>query len=153
MNKKVSGFFITAALVFSGCTNNNQTNGAVIGGITGGLVGSAFGKGTGKVVAVAVGAATGAFIGSQIGAKMDETDHKLAEHAVHKATLSPVGEKIVWSNEHTGHSGSAKTIKVGTDKEGHSCRQIEQELTIEGKTEVVVVSLCRMNDGHWVVAP
>jgi surface antigen len=84
---------------------------------------------------------------------MDEKDRMMAEQAVHKAAQGTVGEKIIWSNEKTGNSGSAKTIKIGTDKDGHACRQIEQELTIDGKTEVVIIHVCQLNDGHWVVAP
>jgi len=152
MKKELSGLLVMA-MALSGCTNNYQNNGMVLGGITGGLVGSAFGSGDGKAAAVGIGVLTGAFIGSQIGAQMDARDRQLADQAAQQASRANVGEKIVWQNSDNGHYGSARTVKVGTDKDGNNCRMIEQEITIDGKTEKVMLNVCQTKDGSWVVAP
>lgn len=148
----MSGAMLMATL--AGCADemsSNQTTGMVLGGLTGGLIGSAFGKGDGKVVAVGVGTLLGAVIGSNIGAKMDQNDRAMAEQAADKAAQAPVGEEIRWNNSKSGNSGSAKTIKIGTDAQGHECRQIQQQITVEGKTDVILVDICLI-DNHWVVA-
>jgi surface antigen len=152
MKKEITTLLLASLIALTGCTNDNQTNGAVIGGITGGLIGSAFGKGDGKIVAVAVGTLSGALIGSSIGAKMDEKDRHLSDKAVQQATHAHVGERIIWNNDSNGHYGSAKTIKIGVDKDGRPCRQIEQEINIDGKKEIVIIDIVQMSDGHWVVA-
>lgn len=131
--------------------SSNQATGMVLGGLTGGLIGSAFGKGDGKVVAVGVGTLLGAVIGSNIGAKMDQNDRAMAEQAADKAAQAPIGEEIRWNNSQSGNSGSAKTIKIGADAQGHECRQIQQQITVEGKTDVILVDICLI-DNHWVVA-
>jgi len=151
MNKKISGLMMSA-LVLTGCASDNQNTSMVIGGITGGLVGSAFGKGSGKAAAVGIGVLAGAFIGSQIGAKMDANDHKYAEQAAQQATRANIGDKIVWSNNSNGHFGSARAVKEGADTNGNPCRQIEQEITIDGKTEKVMLNVCKLKNGQWVVA-
>jgi surface antigen len=148
--KCISGLMFLAML--SGCAeSNSQTNGVILGGIAGGLAGSAFGTGGGKAVAVGVGAVLGAMIGSNIGAKMDQDDRVMAEKAANKAAQAPIGQEIIWSNDKSGNSGSAKTIKVGVNAHGAECRQIEQQVTIEGKTDVVLVDICLI-DNHWVSA-
>jgi surface antigen len=125
----------------------------VIGGVTGGLIGSAFKNGDGKTsaAAVGIGAVLGAVIGSNIGKSMDEHDKKMAEQAASEAVQSPVGQKVEWNNPNTGNSGSAKTLRIGKDSSGHECRQIEQEITVNGKSDVVQMTVCLIDD-HWVVS-
>jgi surface antigen len=140
------------SLTLAGCAqSHNQTSGAIMGTLAGGLVGSAFGSGDGKALAVGVGAVLGAVIGSNVGEKMDQNDRAMAESAANKAAKSPIGQEITWNNSSTGHSGSAKTVQLGRDSQGHECRKIEQQVTVDGKTDVILVDICLIND-HWVVA-
>ena len=152
MKKQIWMSSLLLAAALAGCAeSNNQTSGMILGGVTGGLIGSAFGSGDGKAVAVGVGAVLGAVIGSNIGAKMDQNDRGMAEQAANKAAQAPVGQEIRWNNAGSGNSGSAKTIKVGANAQGYECRQIEQQVTVEGKTDVILVDICLI-DQHWVVA-
>ncbi len=148
--KWISSLMLIAML--SGCVeSNSQTSGTILGGIAGGLAGSAFGHGDGKAVAVGVGAVLGAMIGSNIGSKLDQNDQAMAEQAANKAAKAPIGQEIRWNNDKNGNSGSAKTIKIGVNSNGQECRQIEQQVTIEGKTDVVLIDICLI-DNHWVSA-
>ncbi len=143
---------ILLAAALAGCVaSNSQTSGTILGGLTGGLVGSAFGKGNGKTAAVGIGAVLGAVIGSNIGANMDQNDRDLAETAAHNAARAPIDQEIHWNNTNSGHSGLAKTIKIGTNAQGDECRKIEQQVTIDGKTDVILIDICLI-DRHWVVA-
>jgi len=155
LKKTVPGCVMIASLL-TGCmyssdsnNNKNQESGMVLGGIAGGLIGSAFGKGDGKAAAVGVGVLLGAIIGSEMGAKMDQNDRAMAEHATNQAAQAPIGQSIQWHNDANGHSGSAKTVKVGTDSQGHECRKIEQQVTIDGKTDIITIDICLI-DNHWV---
>lgn len=137
---------------FAGCAQtDNQNTGLIMGGVTGGLIGSAFGSGSGKAAAVGIGAVLGAIIGSNVGAKMDQNDRVMAEDAAGAAARAPVGEEITWRNTNTGHSGSAKTVQLGTDAQGNECRKIEQQVTVDGKTDIILVDICLINN-HWVAA-
>lgn len=153
MKKKLTGLALATLMVLVGCEGDKQTSGMLLGGVSGALIGSAFNNKDGKTsaAAVGIGAVLGAFIGSSIGKKMDEQDKKMAESAASEAVQSPVGQKVEWNNPNSGHSGYAKTVRVGQDSQGNECRQIQQEINIEGKSDVVDMTVCQI-DGHWVVA-
>lgn len=153
MKQKVGALALASLVALGGCDYSNQTTGMLLGGASGALIGSAFNNsdGTTSATAVGIGAILGAVIGSSIGKKMDDQDKQMAEGAASEAVKSPVGEKIEWSNPNTGHSGSAKTVRVGHDSEGNECREIEQEINVDGQSDVVDMTVCLI-DGHWVVA-
>ncbi len=152
IKKKCAVLGLGLTIFFAGCdaSNSNQTTGILLGGATGALLGSTIGNGDGKSAAIGIGAVLGALVGSQIGAKMDQNDRAMAQDAADKAAYAPVGQEITWSNSQSGHRGSAKSVQSGVDSQGHTCRKIEQQVTVEGKTDLIVVDVC-MIDNHWVV--
>lgn len=75
---------LSAALVFSGCSNmNNTAKGGLIGGgggaALGAIIGGIAGHGKGAAIGAAVGAAVGAGAGVLIGKKMDKTAAEVAQ--------------------------------------------------------------------------
>lgn len=153
MKRKLAGMALFGLVALTGCEGDKQTSGMFLGGISGALIGSAFktGDGSTSAAAVGIGAVLGAVVGSSIGKKMNDQDTKMAENAASDAVKAPVGQKVEWSNPNTGHSGSAKTLRVGKDAQGHECREIEQEITVDGKSDIVDMTVCLI-DGHWVVS-
>jgi len=151
-NKKLAAIGLSTTLLFAGCdnSNSNQTTGLLLGGATGALLGSAIGDGNGKSAAIGIGAVLGALVGSQIGSKMDQNDRSLAQDAAEKAATGPVGQEITWSNNQSGNKGSAKSLQSGVDSQGHTCRKIEQQVSVDGKTDLIVIDVCLI-DNHWVV--
>lgn len=149
MNNKIVQGLLLVVVLLAGCTNDNQTNGAVIGGIAGGVLGSAFGDGDGKVAAGVIGAIAGSIIGSNIGAKMDQKDRDLANQSANSALNSTDNKKIIWTNPNSGNSGSVQVVNTGTDQAGRSCRKLEQKFMIDGKEEKVYMDVCKNDQGQW----
>jgi outer membrane protein OmpA-like peptidoglycan-associated protein len=87
---KLSALFLSATLLFSGCSMSNTAKGGVIGGTGGGalgaLVGQLIGGGKGAAIGAAVGVAVGAGAGTLIGHKMDKAK-KAAEVANAQAEI------------------------------------------------------------------
>lgn len=153
MKNKLGVVALAGLVALTGCESDKQNTGMLLGGVSGALIGSAFNTSDGSTsaAAVGIGAVLGAVIGSSIGKKMDDQDKQMAEQAASQAVKAPVGEKIEWENPNTGHSGSAKAVRIGHDAQGNECREIEQEITVDGKSDVVDMTVCLI-DGHWVVA-
>jgi surface antigen len=125
--------------------------GTVLGGVGGAVIGAQFGSGTGRLAATAAGTLIGAFVGREVGKSLDKADIAAAQQAQNKAHTAPVGEKIVWSNPDTGHSGSVTPVRQGTDSAGNQCREYQSTVTIGGKTEQAYGTACRQPDGSWKV--
>ncbi|MBK19646.1 MAG: hypothetical protein CMM52_12500 [Rhodospirillaceae bacterium] len=143
------GFGLTA------CSGNdrNETGGAVIGGVIGGLLGSQIGGGKGRVAASAAGAALGVFLGSRIGKKLDKVD-KIHAAQTHQSALetNPVGQTSSWSNPDSGNSGTVTpTRTLASADTGQPCREYQQTVTIDGKTEQAYGRACRQPDGSWQI--
>jgi hypothetical protein len=79
------------------------------------------------------------------------SEHAQRQHeaAQIKATSMPVGEPIVW---HSGNaSGEVVTTREGRNQAGQKCREYQQTLFIDGKSEKVVGTACLAEDGRWQV--
>jgi surface antigen len=79
------------------------------------------------------------------------SEHAQRQHeaAQIKATSMPVGEPIVW---HSGNaSGEVVTTREGRNQAGQKCREYQQTLFIDGKSEQVVGTACLAEDGRWQV--
>jgi surface antigen len=141
------------ALFAAGCSNSSygekQTVGTVGGAALGGLLGSQFGSGTGQLVATGAGVFIGALVGSEIGRTMDEQDRMRADQAVNQAHSAPVGETIVWNNPESGNSGAVTPVRDGTSTSGLYCREFQQTITVNGRTETAYGTACREPDGTW----
>ena len=141
------------ALFATACSSNpygeKQTVGGVGGAAIGGLLGSQFGSGTGQLVATGAGVLIGALIGSEIGRTMDEQDRMRADEAVNEAHSAPIGETIVWNNPDSGNTGTVTPVRDGNSTSGLYCREFQQTVTINGRTETAYGTACREPDGTW----
>ncbi|MEQ9374310.1 MAG: OmpA family protein [Imperialibacter sp.] len=88
-------FFLSVALVFSGCAANKTKKGAAVGVVGGGAMGAVIGRASGNTALGAIiGAAVGGTAGALIGNKMDKQAAEL-EKTVPDAKVERVGEGIV----------------------------------------------------------
>lgn len=154
MKCRILAVATVAAITLSsiGCANNTGQRegfGAVLGAAGGGLLGSQFGSGKGQLAATAAGTLLGALIGSNIGRTMDEVDRMRAHQAFEQAAYAPIGETINWNNPRSGHQGSVTPVRDGVSSTGNYCREFQQTVAIEGRTEQIYGTACRQPDGRW----
>lgn len=156
INKNIiTSLFIITVISLSGCASGSyserQTVGAMTGAALGGLLGSQFGGrgGDDKLATTAAGVFIGTLIGSEIGRSMDDVDRMKAYQANTAAHTAPIGEKIIWSNPQSSHSGSVTPTRDGYSESGNYCREFYQTVNIAGKTEEAYGVACRQADGNW----
>jgi surface antigen len=145
----------TLALSLVACEGNygpKQTGGAVIGGAAGGLLGSKIGGGKGQLAATAIGALLGVFVGSEAGKSLDKADKIYAERTAHSTLeTGKTGQTSTWTNPDSGHTGTVTPTRTYKTAEGKNCREYQQTVTIDGKTERAYGTACRQPDGSWKI--
>lgn len=144
-----------AALTLGACEQQGygtkQTVGALGGAAAGGLLGSQIGSGTGQLAATAIGVLAGGLIGSEIGKSLDSADRLEQQQAAQRAQTAPVGQTITWNNSQSGNYGSVTPVRDGTGANGQYCREFQQSVTVDGRTEQATGVACRQPDGSWKV--
>ncbi|MGL4371600.1 MAG: RT0821/Lpp0805 family surface protein [Alphaproteobacteria bacterium] len=118
-----------------------------MGGAAGALIGSQIGGGTGKLVAVAAGTLLGAWAGGAVGRKLDEEDRQ----AMQQATLQSIqnNQSTSWRSSHNqGVSGTITPTKSYNSANGY-CRNYQQTVKIDGKSQKAHGTACRGEDGQW----
>lgn len=144
-----------AAFTLTACEQQGygtkQTVGALGGAAAGGLVGSQIGSGSGKLAATAIGVLAGGLIGSEIGKSLDSADRLEQQQAAQRAQTAAVGQTIAWNNPQSGNSGTVTPVRDGTSADGQYCREFEQSVTVDGRTERATGVACRQPDGSWKV--
>jgi len=143
-----------ATVLLVGCAENGdkQNLGTILGGVGGALIGSAFGNGTGRVVGVAAGALVGAVVGSEVGKSLDRADRQYAAETSRQALeTAPSGHASAWRNPDNGHSGTITPERSFTAGNGQQCREFQQTVTIDNKTESAFGTACRQPDGSWKI--
>jgi len=80
---------------------------------------------------------------------INEEAQRKHENAQVSATTAQVGEKITWHDDDS--SGYVMTTKEGTNTNGLSCREFQQEITIGGETEQAYGTACLQADGAWKI--
>jgi surface antigen len=140
-------------LTLAACEGNygpKQTGGAVIGGAAGGLLGAQVGGGSGQLAATAAGALLGVLVGSQVGQSLDRADRLYAQRTTQAALeREPTGTTATWTNPDSGHSGTVTPTSTYQTAEGQYCREYQQTITVDGKTESAYGKACRQPDGTW----
>ena len=128
-----------------------QSAGTLVGAGLGALAGSQIGSGSGQLAATAIGTLLGAYAGSEVGKSLDRADQLAAAQATQSALeLSPSGATTPWRNPDTGHSGTVTPLRT-FEAGGRDCRDFEQTLLIDGRSETVRSTACRQPDGTWRV--
>ena len=155
MQRKALAPVAAAALILAACTSDagrKETAGTVIGGVAGAVVGSQIGGGSGRIIATAVGTLAGAMIGREIGKSLDRADQRAMAQAEQKAHTAPIGEKVVWNNPDSGHSGSVTPTRDGRNAQTNAyCREYETTVFIGGERQTAYGTACQQPDGRWKV--
>jgi surface antigen len=141
-------------VVAAGCAEGTgpgakRTVGALGGAALGGLLGAQFGSGTGKLAMTAAGTLLGVLVGSEIGRTMDDNDRRLMDEANRRAQTAGIGQSIAWSNPESRHYGTVTPTNDGYSQSGQYCREFQQTVTIQGRTESAYGIACRQPDGTW----
>ncbi|MGL4426142.1 MAG: RT0821/Lpp0805 family surface protein [Alphaproteobacteria bacterium] len=146
--KKTLLILAAISTMIAGCTKGpKETGGTFLGGAAGALIGSQIGGGTGKLVAVAAGTLLGAWAGGAVGRKLDEEDRQ----AMQQATLQSIqnNQSTSWSSSHNqGVSGTITPTKSYNSANGY-CRNYQQTVKIDGKSQKAHGTACRGEDGQW----
>ena len=153
--KNISTVIFLIPFVFFACASNSYENNqkAIIGGVggatAGALIASAFDANTAGVLG---GLVLGGLIGGAIGDRMDAADRRDANRATHTALESkPSGTTTRWHNPDSGNSGTVTPVRTYQARSGEYCREYEQEVTINGETQVAYGKACRQPDGNWQI--
>jgi surface antigen len=153
---KLKMMALSAAMVLSlgGCADPygpKQTVGGIGGAVAGGLVGSQVGSGSGRLVATGVGAALGGLLGSEIGRSLDNADRAaLSQRTQYALETQQSGVQTQWRNPDSGNSGYI-TPYPAYQREGATCREFEQTISVRGRLETARGTACRRPDGTWEV--
>jgi len=133
-------------------TGDGQLTASILGAVGGALLGSQIGDGTTRVVAATAGALLGGWLGSEIGKKLDEDDREALNEAQQAAYNAPVGQRVAWTNDKTGHHGSITPTGEATPSEsGEYCRSFDHQVTVDGASQNSQGVVCRQLDGTWKV--
>ncbi|MEO5335522.1 MAG: RT0821/Lpp0805 family surface protein [Magnetospirillum sp. WYHS-4] len=144
----LAGFFL------AGCQsmqdNPKQTMGTLAGAGLGALAGSQVGGGKGQMVGIAIGTLAGAFLGSEIGKSLDNADKAIMQKTSSQALEStPSGVASAWRNPDSGNSGTITPTRTYQTAQGEDCREFENSVTVDGRTEKAMGRACRQADGTW----
>ena len=135
-----------------GGMSREQTIGTGGGAVAGGLAGYLLTKGAGGAL---IGAAAGAVIGNRLGNYLEGDEETAAAKAAARAAELPTGERVTWEKTgatfQTQASGWASPVNEPFNRDGRTCRRIEQSATKGGTTTEDSIILCSGADG-WVPA-
>ncbi len=143
---------LTAVLLLAGCAdfqnNPKRSVGTLLGGGVGTLLGSQLGSGGGQLAAVAIGTLGGAFLGSELGRSLDRADRLHMQQSSQRALEhNRSGLASTWRNPDTGHSGIVTPTRTYRDTAGRPCRDFQQTVAIDGRTDLAHGTACRQPDG------
>lgn len=131
-----------------GPTMNKENVGTVLGGVGGAVIGSQFGGGSGQLAATAAGTLLGAFLGNQVGQSLDRADMQYADQSATRAFRT--NNVSTWNNPNSGNSGTITPTRT-YQSNGSLCREYQQTVTIEGRTQRAYGNACKQADGTWQI--
>ncbi len=145
-----------AALALSACNTfqgagTKQVVGTGAGALAGGLLGSQVGGGSGQLWATGAGVLLGGLLGSEIGASLDNADRAYAQQAQVQAYSAPVGETVNWNNPQSGNYGTYKATRDGYSSSGRYCREYQQTIVVNGRSQTGYGTACQQPDGSWQI--
>jgi len=125
-----------------GC--NRGLVGGVLGGAAGGLVGSRIGEGNGRAAATVGGIVLGALLGGTIGRSMDQADLACVGQALE---YGPADRPLGWTSP-AGHSYQVTPFQA-YESDGRTCRPYKAYAQVDGVTQEMSGTACRLPDGTW----
>jgi surface antigen len=150
--KKFIALAIVASLL-AGCEAQGpkQSGGTLMGAGAGALMGSAIAGRHDQGFGIVMGALIGGMLGNAVGKSLDDQDRAMMGRAQYNAfERNPSGQASYWSNPDSGHSGYV-TPRPAMQRDGQTCREYTQEITIGGKRSEGYGTACRQQDGSWKI--
>ena len=146
-------FLVVGGLLVSGCDGGTkQQIGTVLGAGLGAVAGSAIGDGRGQMLAIAAGTLLGGIVGSEIGKSLDKADIAYMNQTQQQTLESaPSGTQKTWHNPDSGNSGSFTAQPAIQLADGTYCRDFQQTVTADGRSQTAEGRGCRQPDGEWTV--
>jgi surface antigen len=130
-------------------TGTKTQIGAAGGAAAGGLIAAATGTGA---AGIAAGVILGGLAGGALGNMLDQRDQELQQQAYQQAMESQkTGQSSSWVNPDSGHTGSIEPTRTYQNSSGQYCRDFQQTVTVDGRTETATGTACRQADGTWQV--
>ena len=81
---------------------------------------------------------------------MTRDDVSIANQTIQNALENALsGTKLTWKSPVSGHSGSVTPINTFKSKSGFYCREYDETLTINERTERYRDTACRDSNGLW----
>lgn len=140
---------LAGLLAACGETTSKQSLGSVAGNLTGGLIGSSRAEGRASVPNPNAAPLLAAWEASAAGARLDESDRHAAVHAEYEALESTAaGASREWRNPATGRRGSV-TPGPAYSVNQYTCRDYVDQVTVDGRPEILRATACRQPDGSW----
>ena len=85
-----------------------------------------------------------------IGQQLDRNDRQAMQTTSQNALeRNPVGQRSTWNNPDSGHRGTVTPTRTYQTAAGQPCREYQQTVTIDGRTEKAYGQACRQADGSW----
>ena len=114
------------------------------------LLRSEIGDDKGQLAVTAMGTLLGEYLGTTVGKSLTPSDRRYAEDAARKSLeTSPVGQTARWRNPDTGHVGTFTPINTYRSHDDLVCRDYEQSVTIDGRTQGTYGTACLADEGSW----
>jgi surface antigen len=134
----------------------DQFFGTLFGMAAGGLIGNQFGHGTGKAVATGVGVVAGGWIGNDLGRAADNarSGYSSAYYAPSYATEPPVyyyNTYNAYKPNYVAPPAAAPEPPVTYTSNGAYCREVSQQVVINGRAQESYGTACLQPDGTWRV--
>ena len=61
------------------------------------------------------------------------------------------GTAVAWNNPDSGNHGTVTPVRTYQQTNGTYCREFEQTVTVEGKTQTGYGTACRQQNGAWEI--
>ena len=145
---RMTAVAIILMLVTFGCatdTTTKGTKGAAIGAGAGAIAGQVIGHNTEGTL---IGLAVGGLLGYIIGNEMDKYDQAQLNRVYE---TSPSNRRTEWVNPDTKRTYAVTPKPAYKQSSGQTCREAEIHATIDGRSEKVMSTACRDNNGRWVI--
>ena len=126
--------------------------GTLGGAALGGFLGSQIGGGTTQLALTGAGVLVGGLVGNQVGKALTCQDqHQVQSTTQRSLETQQSGTSIAWNNPDSGNSGTVTPTKTFQQANGQYCREFQQTVTVNGKTETGFGTACRQADGTWQI--
>lgn len=137
---------VLAALLTASCAP------IVVGGAVGAdvVVGSRVHAGPARGAPLTVELAQSQYFADQAGKAFDHEDRGPLVAAMRELLdYGQPGTQNAWMNSANGHWGTLSFVRAYEDGKQAACRDIEETITVAGRTRYAIVTACQNADGPW----